>query len=144
MNYQKLLEYLGKLNEGDRLIEIERMAEDVFSDEFISLIKGQLQFAAKELAGAGYFEKVYAEEHEEMLQDIQTSIREEFKKNKKTWSSMIRINNGFKFRDPDPEKPYQHRVNHADEENLFDYDYCIKCGLKGASTRLCNKCFIDQ
>lgn len=140
MDHSELLEYLGTLDEGDRLVEIEKNAELVFSDEFINLLKGLLQFAAKELAGAGYFDKIHPAEDERTLRTLQTDLREQNKRNEKVWLSMINLNKGFNFRTyfEQAEKIYQ--VNSADEENIFDYDYCIKCGLSGGSEILCGNC----
>ena len=140
MDYNELLDYLGTLDEGDRLVEIEKNDELIYSDKFINLIKGQLQFAAKELAGAGYFDKIHPDENAETLQTLQTEVREQNKRNEKVWLSMINLNKGFNFRNyfEHAEKLYQ--VNSADEENLFDYDYCIKCGLSGGSEILCGNC----
>ena len=140
MDCNELLDYLGTLNEGDRLVEIEKNADLVYSDEFINLIKGQLQFAAKELAGAGYFDKIHSAEDEDTLRNVQNELREQNKRNEKVWLSMINLNKGFNFRNyfENSEKLYQ--VNSADEENIFDYDYCIKCGLSGGSDTLCGQC----
>jgi hypothetical protein len=140
MDISELLDYLGTLDEEDRLVEIEKNADIVYSDEFINLIKGQLQFAAKELAGAGYFDKIHPKEDTETLQTLQSELREQNKLNEKVWLSMINLNKGFNFRNyfEDAEKLFQ--VNSADEENLFDYDYCIKCGLAGGSDTLCGQC----
>lgn len=143
MDYYELLDYLGTLDELDQLVEIERFADLVYSDEFISLIKGHLQFAAKEMAGAGYFEKVYHEEDADLLFDVQTDFREQNKKNKKVWHSMIKLNEGFNFRNSSEYAPKKDRVNHSDEESLFDYDYCIRCGMAGCSSALCCECLFD-
>ena len=140
MDHNELLEYLGKLDEGDRLVEIEKNSELVYSDEFINLIKGLLQFAAKELAGAAYFTKIHLAEDEQTLQTLQTDMREQNKRNQKVWLSMIKMNKGFNFRNYFEHADKMDQVNSADEENIFDYDYCIKCGLSGGGEILCGNC----
>lgn len=140
MDHTELLEYLGSLNEGDRLVEIEKNAEIIYSDDFINLIKGQLQFAAKELSGAGYFDKIHPDEDTDTLKSLQKDVREQNKRNEKVWLSMINLNRGFNFRNYFEHTDKIHQVNSADEENIFDYDYCIKCGLSGGSEILCGNC----
>lgn len=142
MNCLELLDYLGTLNEEDRLVEIEKNADLIFSDTFINLIKGRLQFAAKEMAGAGYFDKVFPEENEEILLKIRKQIRMQSKNNMNTWLSMCRLNEGMNLREYATRTRKLYRVNHADEEDLFEWDYCIKCGLAGASTLLCKYCIV--
>lgn len=143
MNKYKLLDYLGSLSEEDRLVEIEKNADAVYSNKFIDLIKGQLQFAAKEAAGAGYFEKKYQDENAQTLKSLQEELREQHKRNSNVWLSMIKMNNGFNFREYFKNTSGKQNVSHADQEDLFDYDYCIKCGMAGGSETLCGQCMID-
>ena len=143
MNLHELLDYLGTLNEEDRLIEIESVADLVYSDKFISLIKGQLQFAAKEMAGAGYFDKVYNGENSEILKKIQSEFREQSTKYRRVWISMIKLNKGFGFRNVDKQDLPKHGVVQPEDENLFDFDYCLICGISGGSDALCSKCIVD-
>lgn len=142
MDYNELLDYLGFLNEEDRLVEIERNSEIIFSDVFIELLKGQLQLASKEMAGAGYFEKVFDDENSETLYNIQKEFRAQHKRNKKVWDSMIKIDKSFNFRNNNRNIPSRPEAGQFEEENIFNYDYCIKCGLSGASTALCDMCLI--
>lgn len=144
MDYYELLDYLGSLSEEDRLVEIEKYAEIIYSDEFIDLIKGQLQFAAKEMAGSGYFNKIFVGENDKMLSSLQSDYREKDKKNKKVWHSMINIDKGFNFRNIDQNSLSQQSTNQDDDENIFNYDFCLKCGLPGGSTALCDKCIIEE
>lgn len=142
MNYYELLDYLGFQNEEDRLVEIEKNSDIIYSDEFIELLKGQLQFAAKEMAGSGYFEKVFDDENSETLYNIQSEFRAQHKRNKKVWDSMLKIDKTFNFRKNDRNAPSHPEAGQFAEENIFNYDYCIKCGLSGASTALCDLCMI--
>lgn len=144
MNYHELLDNLSLLNEDDQLVEIEKNSDIIFSDEFISLIKGQLQFAAKEMAGAGYFEKIHKDEDAETLRNVQTELREQSKRYSSVWLNMIKINKGFNFRHYVEHASKKKNVYHADEEDLFDYDYCLKCGESGASAVLCGQCTIEN
>lgn len=142
MDYNELLDYLGFLTEEDRLVEIEKNSEIIYSDVFIELLKGQLQFAVKEMAGSGYFNKVYDEENSETLANMQSEVRLCYKRNIKVWKSMIKIDKTFNFRNADRDAPVHPNTSQFDEENIFNFDFCIKCGTAGASSALCDKCLI--
>jgi len=143
IDFNKLLEHLGSLNEEDQLVEIEKNEQIVFSDEFINLIKGRLQFAAKEMAGAGYFRDLYPGEDADILKNIQTDLREQNKKNTRLWRNMVKMNKGMNFRNYFKSNSGISDAHHSSEEDTFDLNYCLKCGLSGESETLCDICSIE-
>jgi hypothetical protein len=143
IDYNELLEYLSSLNREDQLVEIEKNERIVYSDEFINLIKGRIQFAAKEMAGAGYFQNIYPGEDADVLKNIQFDLREQNKRNTRLWRNMVKMNKGMNFRKYFKSNSGNSNTNHSDEEDIFDLNYCLKCGHSGEAETLCDICTIE-
>lgn len=95
MNSQKALDFLSSVDELDRITFILDHFDTIISCEFIEFLKGQLEFAEKELNGAGYFSKVFEEEDAVLLTIMQKEMKIQANKTRKVWNSVLTVSSGL-------------------------------------------------
>ena len=95
MNSQRALDFLSSVDELDRITFILDHFDTIISCEFIEFLKGQLEFAEKELNGAGYFSKVFEEEDAVLLSIMQKEMKIQAYKTRKVWNSVLTVSSGL-------------------------------------------------
>jgi len=139
MKNQILLDNLIKMNETDRLRAVIKDKETILGDEFITFMRGQIEFAESVEKGAGYFDKVYVGEDSSFLNFMKKEMEIHAVNVDIVWNSIQRV------------------VRYLDEKLLFETGMigalnnhveaiserkhaCYKCSELVESHGLCNGC----
>lgn len=139
IKHQTSLERLIIMSEPERLKSIIENRDTILSDEYITFMKGQIEFAESMENGAGYFDKVYVGEDISFLNFMKKEMEKHAVNVDIVWKSMKRA------------------VHYLDEKLLFETGLkgiltdhfqeisseaipCYKCSELSNSHGLCNGC----
>ena len=88
MKNQNLLDELGRKSNKERLTTIKENADYILSDEFISFIRGQIEFVESIDNGARYFDRVYVGEDSSFLEFMKSEMEKQAEVVYKVWRSI--------------------------------------------------------
>jgi len=88
MKNQILLDDLGKLSRSARQKIIAKKKKIVFSEDFLSFLKGQLEFAESIRKNPSYFERIYMGEDSEFLNFMKSEMEQQTKIARDVWLSI--------------------------------------------------------
>jgi len=140
MSSQYTLDYISSLDELDRLTYILDHFDSIMTGEFIEFLKGQLDFAKKESDGAGYFNKVFEAEDEQVLMAMQYEMKLQAVKVEQVWNSVLTVSSGLLDIDSFDDLS---QVSIEKEKKVFqkkDAEDCISCGLPAEAESSCASC----
>lgn len=141
MSSQNTLDYISSLNELDRLTYILDHFDAIINGEFIEFLKGQLDFAKKESDGAGYFNKVFEAEDQQLLNRMQNEMKHQAYQVKKVWNSVLAVSSGLLDIDSFDDLS---QVSAEKEKKVpvtsGAAEFCVSCGLPAEAEASCSSC----
>lgn len=88
MKNQLILDELGKLSQKSRLKKIAKKKEYILGEDFISFLKGQLEFAEAIRNNPSYFERIYMGENSEFLKFMKSEMEQQASMAREVWQSI--------------------------------------------------------
>lgn len=139
MKNQNLLDELGRMSNRERLKAILKNSDYIFSEEFISFLKGLLEFADTTTDDPSYFERIYVGEDSSFLEEMKNEMGKQAELVKDVWNSILDFKNHHSahvlIRESDAKI-----INTTADETMEELLSCGKCDELIKSHGLCNGC----